>query len=307
MEGPLPAWPLLAVLAAFLLGASGRHPETTPMSPASGYRGEVEQWRARRLERLRAEGGWLSLVGLFWLEPGKNAVGSDPGNRVVLPTGKAAAFLGTLDRNGERVTFHAVPGAGVSAAGTPVTSLALASDAEGDPTVLAVGSLSFYVIRRGERVGVRVKDSQSEARLAFRGIANFPIDPKWRVEARWEPYDPPRSIAVPNVLGTVDEEKCPGALVFEREGKTYRLDPVLERGETDLFVIFGDRTNGEETYGAGRFLYAPAPVDGRTVLDFNEAYNPPCVFTPYATCPLPPPQNKLPLRVEAGEKKYGRH
>jgi uncharacterized protein (DUF1684 family) len=204
-------------------------------------------------------------------------------------------------------TFHAAPGAGVSVDGKPVTSQALRSDADGDQTLLTLGSLSFYVIQRGDRVGVRVKDSQSEARKDFHGIESFPIDPKWRVEARLEPYDPPKSIPVPNVLGSVEPGECPGALVFQINGKTYRLDPILEKGERDLFVIFADRTNGTQTYGAGRFLYASPPIDGRTTLDFNKAYNPPCVFTLYATCPLPPPQNRLPIRVEAGEKAYGKH
>ena len=302
-----PAPPLLAALALTLLAAS----VSTPVPPAGGgaeaYSDEIARWRARRLDRLRSEGGWLTLVGLFWLEPGKNAVGSGAGNRVVLPQGKASAFVGSLDRSGDSVTLHAAPGSGVLADGKPVTALALRSDEDGEPTVLTLGSLSFYVIRRGERLGVRVKDSQSEARKNFQGIESFAVDPKWRVEARFEPYDPPRSIAVPNVLGMVDSEKSPGALVFELDGKTYRLDPVLERGETDFFVIFGDQTNGKETYGAGRFLYAPPPVGGRTVLDFNKAYNPPCVFTPYATCPLPPPENRLAIRVEAGEKAYGGH
>jgi uncharacterized protein (DUF1684 family) len=280
-------------------------PAATPSADA--YRAEIEKWRAGRLERLRAEGGWLTVVGLFWLDPGKNAIGSDPGNRVTLPSKDVPAFLGSLDRSGDRVTLHASPGSGASSDGRPVTTLELRSDADGEPTIVTLASLSFYVIRRGERLGVRVKDSQSEARRNFRSLDSFPIDPKWRVEARFEAYDPQKSISVPSVLGTVDSEKCPGALVFELEGKTYRLDPVLERGETDFFVIFGDRTNGVETYGAGRFLYAPPPVNGRTVLDFNKAYNPPCVFTPYATCPLPPLQNKLPVRVEAGEKVYGKH
>ncbi|MGE5278884.1 MAG: DUF1684 domain-containing protein [Acidobacteriota bacterium] len=307
MASPLAARFLLSALALALVGRR----ESTSVPAAGGaaesYADEISQWRARRLERLRSEGGWLTLVGLFWLEPGKNAVGSGAGNRVVLPPGKAPAFAGSLDRAGESVTLHAAPGSGMLADGKPVTTLALRSDEDGEPTVLTIGSLSFYVIRRGERLGVRVKDSQSEARRNFHGIESFPVDPKWRVEARFEPYDPPRSIAVPNVLGTVDSEKSPGALVFELEGKTYRLDPVLERGETDFFVIFGDQTNGKETYGAGRFLYASPPVGGRTVLDFNKAYNPPCVFTPYATCPLPPPENRLAIRVEAGEKAYGGH
>ncbi len=268
------------------------------------YAQEIAAWRARRVVRLRADDGWLTVVGLFWLEPGSNAVGSAPGNRVVLPEGKAPAFVGSLTRRGDAVAFHAAPGSGVTSEGKPVASLPLASDRTESPTILRLGPLSFYVIQRGERVGVRVKDSQSESRKRFHGIENFPTDPRWRIEARFEPYDPPRAISVPNVLGAVESESCPGALVFEKGGRTYRLDPVLERGETDYFVIFGDRTNGKETYGAGRFLYAPPPVDGRTVLDFNKAYNPPCVFTPYATCPLPPAQNKLPIRIDAGEKAY---
>ena len=295
----------LLVCALGVIGMVYAIPGGAASSPTpESYTQEIAAWRARRAERLRAEDGWLTLVGLFWLEPGPNAVGSASGNRVVFPEGKAPAFVGSLTRNGEFVTFHGAPGAGVTSEGKPVTTLPLSSDRAESPTVLQLGSLSFYVIQRGERVGVRVKDSQSEARRRFHGIETFPTDPRWRVEARFEPYEPPRSISVPNVLGSVDSESCPGALVFEIEGKSYRLDPVLEKGETDYFLIFGDRTNGAETYGAGRFLYAPPPVNGRTVLDFNKAYNPPCVFTPYATCPLPPAQNKLPIRIEAGEKAY---
>jgi hypothetical protein len=296
----LRALSLAAVAASALMAGA---PAPPPADPPE-HRQDIERWRARRLERLRSPEGWLTLVGLSWLEPGKNAVGSDPGNRVVLPAGKAAPFLGTLDRSGDAVTFHGAPGAGVTSAGAPVTTLALRSDRDGDPTPLSVGTLTFYLISRGDRLGVRVKDSDSEARRGFHGLDYFPIDATWRVEARFEPYDPPKKVAVPNILGSVDQEDCPGALVFERDGKTYRLDPVLERGETDFFVIFGDRTNGTDTYGAGRFLYASPPIGGRTVLDFNKAYNPPCVFTPYATCPLPPPENRLAIRVEAGEKAY---
>lgn len=278
-----------------------------PDSGAGAYRSEIEAWRARRVERLRADSGWLTVVGLSWLEPGKNAVGSGPGNRVVLPAGKVPAYAGVLDRSGNTVTFHAAPGAGVSSGGKPVTTAEMKSDDTGEPTILEIGPVSFYVIRRGDRLGVRVKDRDSEARRDFHGIDSYSIDATWRVEARFEPYDPPKKIPVPTILGTEEPADCPGALVFELGGKTYRLDPILEQGETDLFVIFGDRTNGKETYGAGRFVYAAPAVGGKTILDFNKAYNPPCVFTPYATCPLPPPQNKLPIEVPAGEKRYGGH
>jgi hypothetical protein len=140
---------------------------------------------------------------------------------------------------------------------------------------------------------------------AFTGMEYFPIAPEWRLTARFEPYTPAKTIPIPNVFGRLEDSPSPGSLVFTVDGREYRLDPVLETGETDLFIIFGDQTNGRETYGAGRFLYAkPAGPDGTTVLDFNKSYNPPCVFTPYATCPLPPPQNKLPFRIPAGEKRY---
>jgi uncharacterized protein len=277
---------------------------TTADPSSDAYRADVEAWKAQRAARVRAADGWLSVVGLFWLEAGANTVGSAPGSRVLLPA-SAPPRLGSIELAGGRATLRALADADLTANEKPVAGpLALVSDADDDPTMLRRGSLLFYLIRRGDKIGVRVKDSQSEARRTLRGLDYFPIDPSWRIEARFEPYDPPKAISVPNVLGQDNAEKSPGALVFEHGGKTYRLDPVLERGETDYFVIFGDRTNGTDTYGAGRFLYVQPPVGGKTVIDFNKAYNPPCVFTEYATCPLPPPQNKLPIRVEAGEKEY---
>jgi hypothetical protein len=292
----------LPVAAAILMGTVSASPPAAPSTDA--YRQEIEAWRANRVSRLRSDGGWLTVVGLFWLEPGPNAVGSDPGNRVVLPQGKAPTYAGVLDRSGDRTVFHAAPGSGVTLGGSPVATVEMKSDATDDPTVLSVGPVTFFLIQRGDRLGVRVKDRQSDARRDFRGIQSFAIDPKWRREARFEPYDPPKKISVPNILGSEEPTECPGALVFEIDGKSYRLDPIVERGETDFFVIFGDATNGKATYGAGRFLYASPPVNGKTIVDFNKAYNPPCVFTPYATCPLPPPQNKLPVAIEAGEKAY---
>jgi uncharacterized protein (DUF1684 family) len=249
------------------------------------------------------------LIGLVWLEEGENSVGSAPGSRILLPAGKAPVLMGSILLEKGSVSVRADPGSGLTADGKPVTAMPLATDSGGGPaTVLKRGSISFYVIARGSRLGVRVKDSEAETRRDFRGIESFPYDERYRVEARFEPYVPPRDIAVPNVLGTVETQPSPGALVFELDGKTYRLDPVRETGESDLFVIFGDGTNGRETYGGGRFLYAKPPaVGGKTILDFNRAYNPPCVFTPYATCPLPPKQNKLPIRIKAGEKTYGEH
>ena len=272
------------------------------------HRAEIEAWRAKRMASLKREDGWLTLVGLFWLEQGENRMGSDKKNRIVFPEGSAPKSMGSLDLAGETVTLHAKPDAGLTSGDKPVTTMVLKTDADEEPTVLTNGRLRFYVIKRGKKLGVRVKDSKSAALAAFHGIDSYPVDMKWRFDARFEPYDPPKPVAVPNILGTVEQEKSPGAVVFDVGGKEYRIEAVKEAGSDDLFLIFGDQTNGFETYGGGRFLYAAPPdKDGRVVVDFNKAYNPPCVFTPYATCPLPPAANRLALRVEAGEKRFGDH
>ena len=186
---------------------------------------------------------------------------------------------------------------------------AVQTDEEGraEPDVVQVGRFRFQLIARGSRVGVRIKDPDARARKEFKGIPAFPPSAHWRIVARWEPANPPTEIAVPNVLGEVDRSPSPGTAVFTVDGKEYRLTPVLEEGSPDLFFVFGDETNRTETYGAGRFLYAAPAKDGTVVLDFNRAYNPPCAFSAFATCPLPPKQNRLALRVEAGEKRLPGH
>jgi uncharacterized protein (DUF1684 family) len=270
------------------------------------YRPEIERWRAQRIERLKREDSWLTLVGLFWLEEGENPIGAGAANRVMLPAGKAPDRLGSLTLVGGIVTARLDPAAGATSEGRPASTLVLKPDtSDGGPTIVRRGSLSFYVIARGKRLGVRVKDSESVARRNFHGIESYPIDPRWRIVGRFDRYPASKNIPVPNVLGEVSQEPSPGVLVFEIHGREYRLEPVLEEGESDYFVIFGDATNGRETYGGGRFLYvSPPDAAGKAVIDFNKAYNPPCVFSPYATCPLPPPQNKLPVAIEAGEKNY---
>ena len=291
----------------FLVLLSLGSPSPT-MTDATRYRAEIEKWRADRVRRLTAEDGWLSVVGLSWLEEGDNSVGSAPSARVALPSGRTPARLGTIRLARGSASFTAAQGVSVTHGGKPVRMIALASDADGEPTILQHGTVSFYAIRRGDRLGIRVKDSAAPARREFHGIDGYAIDPKWRVAARFEPYRPKKSIPIPNILGSVTQEPSPGAVVFSIGGQEYRLDAVEEEGEEDLFLIFGDRTNGTATYGAGRFLSAPRPgPDGKTVVDFNKAYNPPCAFTAYATCPLPPPHNRLSVAVTAGEKRYGEH
>ena len=302
-----------AILLLLALCASGCHRVAhRAMSHASraAYEKQILAWKTRRIDRLRAEDGWLTLVGLFWLDPGENRVGSDPASRVVLPAGKTPAKLGVISLANGKTHFTAAPSAPVTLAnGLPATSVDLQSDDNGAaPTILKTGSVMFYVIKRGDKLGVRVKDTESEARKDFHGIDTYPIDPKWRVEAVLERPAKPRTIPIANVLGMTDEEPSPGTLTFQIDGKTYHLDPVIEVGEKDYFIILADATTGKETYGAGRFLSAAPPgPDGKVVVDFNKTYNPPCVFTKYATCPLPPPQNRLPIAVTAGEKKYGNH
>jgi uncharacterized protein len=269
------------------------------------YDEEITRWRAARLARLRRPDGWLSLTGLGWLHQGDNPVGSDPSSDVVLPRDEAPVRAGSIRLDGERARFDAEPGAAVTHHGTPVDSIPLADDATGAPTVLEIGALSLFVIRREGQLGVRIRDSESAALRSFAGIDTYPIDARWRIETRFEAYEPPRTAQVPTVLGNTETYLVPGALAFEVDGETYRLDAFLEDEESDLFIVFGDRTNGGETFGGGRFMYTkPADERGVVVLDFNKAYNPPCVFTPYATCPLPAPQNRLPIRIEAGEKRY---
>ncbi len=293
-----------ACLAAFPLVACAPRSAGPPPAPDAAHRAEVEAWRAERDERLRSDTGWLSLAGLFWLAEGENSVGAGPANDLVLPGGKAPERLGTLRLADGRVAFEAAPGAEVRAGGKPVTRLELTTDAAGSPTVLEAGSLVFYVIERGERIGVRLKDRDSELLARFEGMEHYPTDPRWLLEARFEPYAKPKTLSVPNAIGGAFEEPSPGRLVFEVAGESYSLEPIGEPGE-DLFIVFGDRTNGRTTYGGGRFLYADWPdASGRVELDFNKAYNPPCVFTPWATCPLPTPENKLALAVEAGELTF---
>jgi hypothetical protein len=301
---------LAAAVALALIGCA-RESATPPPSPSTidldAWRADLDAWVEERYTGLRRPDGWLSLAGLFWLEEGENTFGADPSNDVVFPADKAPPRIGTFVVTGggdPSVRVRVDPETAVTHDGTPVTDMALVTDADGEPSLLELGSLQFQAIDRGGRIGIRLKDRASPLISAFTGIDRFPPDPAWRVEARFEPYDPPKKIMVPNIIGPALPEDCLGRLTFELEGVEHSLDSLGQPGER-LFLVFGDRTNGNATYGGGRFVYADWPgADGVTTLDFNRAYNPPCVFTPWATCPLPPPQNKLAMAIEAGEKTY---
>ncbi len=279
--------PLLLASAALAVAVAGGR---AGASSDPAFAAEWKAWHDRREERLRQPDGWLALVGLHWLSPGENHVSGVPGVFTVA---------------GGAVTLRAAAADGYTLGGAPVTERRLAPDVSEKPDRLVLGSKQVQVIDRSGRLALRVWDGESRARAGFRGVAAFPPDPRWRIEARWEAYPSPREVVVPSVIGTTSVERVPGRAHFTVAGKELTLEPTEEDG--DLFFVFRDETARTETYGAGRFLYASPPRDGKVTLDFNRAYNPPCAFTPYATCPLPRPENILPVRVEAGEKRYGEH
>jgi len=276
------------------------------MLPASdsGYQASLERWRQERETGLRADNGWLTVAGLFWLKDGVNSAGSAASSAIPLP--RVSAHIGDFDFHAGKTIFRADPAANVNINGKPAITAALRCDTDpGGPDNVTVGDLTMFVIHRGQRYAVRLKDKNSEFRRAFTGLHWFPVREDYRIVARFVPYDTPHKLTVPNILGETEEEPSPGYAVFTLHGHEYRLDPVLE--ENQLFFIFRDQTSGKETYGSGRFLYAAMPKEGKVVLDFNKAFNPPCAFTPYATCPLPPKENRLAVRIEAGELNYGHH
>jgi uncharacterized protein (DUF1684 family) len=246
----------------------------------------VQQWRADYEAGLKAPDGWLSVAGLFWLHEGDNAVGSDPQSEIVLPAG-TPAHAGILKFQNGAVTFG---------------GKTLKPDSN---DVVKFGDVSMTIIARGGKTGARLRDPHSETVRDFTGCTWFPISETWHVTAKWIPYPEPKKIPIVNILGMTSSEDSPGYAEFTLNHKPMRLEPVIDEGQ--LFFMFKDATSGRTTYGAGRFLYAPMPKDGVVDLDFNKAKNPPCAFTAFATCPLPPKQNTLPIAVEAGEKKYGHH
>ena len=273
----------------------------------TAYQKEIEQWRNKREEGLKKENGWLTLCGLFWLKDGENKMGTDSSNAIIFPPGKAPKYAGSIYlRNGE-LLLKTNKESNIKWKDSLVTMMKLKSDemGAGQPTILSLRTLTFYVIKRGDQLGVRVKDNENPARMNFKGLEYYPINPEWRINAKFKPYNPPKILPIVNILNQVNNDTCPGAIVFKIKGKEYQLDALRETGANELFIIFSDETSGKETYGMGRYLSAALPDSANNVItDFNKAYNPPCAFTIYATCPVPPKQNHLPIRVEAGEKKY---
>lgn len=270
----------IAVLSSSLMAAS---------SNLTSYEQSIREWQQHRDAGLRSPDGWLTLVGLFWLKPGDNSIGSAASNDIVLPK-SAPAELGRLHLANGTVTFTGVDG----------NSRTLSHD-EDKPDVVHTGTISFYVIKRGDRFAVRAKDSASRTLKAFHGMTYFPVNPSLRFQAKFIPDK--KMIPILNFVGMTGDEESPGIVEFTYRGSKYHLRPIYE-GNT-LFFLFKDPTNKTDTYQAGRMLNTPLPANGTVDLDFNRSYNPPCTFTPYATCPLPPKENTLPFPITAGEKRYG--
>lgn len=268
------------------------------------YLEEIKKWDQRRIERLKAPDGWLNLVGRTWLKPGVNKFGSAKDNDVVIESDKVPAYMGEFIFKDSTVIMKVYDGVNIIHNGKPVKEIVMIDDQKKDMTVFEYGTIKWNLIIRGDQYGIRFRDLESPLVKNFKGIDRFPVNEDWKLTAKFEAYNPPKKIFVPNVLGQIEEELSPGAVVFEKDGKQFRID-AIDEGDR-LFLIIADETSGEETYGGGRFIYVDKPDSaGNINLDFNKAYNPPCVFTKYATCPLPPEQNYLKLKITAGEKNYG--
>jgi len=294
----------LAALPPALAQTASPEP-ATQLSTAGNdsiHESEIREWRRARHERLASDNGWLTLVGLEWLQEGENRIGSSDASDIRITGGPDD--WGTVLLAGKELIFDPAAASGLTVDDMPARRLRLVPDDEGEPTVVRHDDLSFYVVMRGS-YALRIKNRRAPTLLGFQGVENYPIDRNWRFEARFVPAEPGQTIDIANVLGQSESMVVGGTVEFERDGKAYSMVGLVEKGATSLWFLFADRTNGRETYGAGRFLYANGtPENGRLVVDFNKAYNPPCAFTDYSTCPLPPQQNRLDLAVTAGEKRY---
>jgi len=296
------ASPLLATILVLLVSAcSNQHPPADP-----SYLAEINNWHAERVMNLQADDGWLSLVGLHWLASGENSLGSASDNNIIVPAGsapeKAAVLILGED---DSIRIRSIDNDAMMINAERTSESLLSTDADGAPDIVEIGRLRFYVIKRGERFAVRIKDPEAPTRLNFHGIDRFPVDPVFKVESRPAVYQTPTSLAIATAIGTEEKVTAPGKLHFVIDGQELSLEPFADTPQDSFFIVFRDSTSGQDSYGAGRFLSADPPVDGKVLLDFNRAINPPCAFTPYATCPLAPSENQLNVPIRAGEKYSG--
>jgi len=297
---------LLLAAAALVIAAA-------PAQNAN-FQKETATWRAEHAAELQKPDGWLALAGLEWLTPGDNSFGSAKDNKIHLPAA-APEHLGVLHLEGETITLNPPPGgfpAGFQIDGQPVQAQTLHTDPDHDKNNprLTIATLNMYVIHRGEKFALRIKDAKSAALTGFHGLKWYAPNPAYRVTARWIPYTPQKTFTIATLIGTSYPAQIPGSAEFTLRGKTYRLDPILEDPQVaKLFFVLRDITSAKTTYGACRFLYTGFPdhgldQPGALVLDFNRLENPPCAYTPFATCPLPPRQNRLPIPLPVGEQRY---
>ncbi len=298
---------LLCVIAtvASLALLSACHTQATSAEPAD-YDATIKKFQQEREASLKSDTGWLTIAGLFFFSKPTATFGSAPSNDFILPAA-APKQAGTFELREGKVRVKAAPGITFQLGDKPVTSAELRSDAEGQPDRLGLGNFQLWVHMSGSRPSIRLRDPNSRLLKEFTGTRWFPINPAYRVEARYTPYDKPKTIQIPNILGDIDDMPAPGTVTFTLNGQTLTMQAVADPGDKEFWFIFRDQTSGKETYGAARFLYMPAPVNGKMIVDFNMAQNPPCAYNPFTTCPLPPPQNRLPIRIEAGEKAYAGH
>lgn len=288
-------WIILPMLQATTSCSSGKN------DPAfEEYLTSYNEWKNNRISSLKGPEGWLNLAGLFWLEERENRFGSDSSNNIIFPS-VAPANIGVIILKEDRIRFIGNEAVNVIHEGELIHEMDLLTDVSGDPTVLTLDSLAWFIINRGDKYGIRLRDYNHPNIGKLDSIPCFPPDLAWKTTAIFEPFFQPITIKVPNVIGTVEESPVPGLLIFRIGEEELTLYPM---GDPDhLFLVFGDETSGLETYGGGRFLTVDQPdEEGNYTIDFNRAYNPPCAFTPYATCPLPPKENILPIRITAGEK-----
>jgi uncharacterized protein (DUF1684 family) len=298
------------LLAGLLLSACQQGPSAEQIAKEKElkmtHESEIKAWRAERIDKLTTRDGWLSLVGMHWLpKDGVTRVGSGQANGTRISVGPENLGLIGVSA-GNSVWFQPEGKVPVTVDGQPASGrIKLTPDTEGTPTVVGFkgGEASFIVIERGGKLALRVRDAQSPALLGFSGIDYFSIDRAFRVEAEFTAHEAGRTMDIVNILGMVEPMMNPGTVSFSLGGQRYTLE-ALDEGDHRLFFVFADRSSGHDSYPAGRFVYADYPgVDGRTILDFNKAYNPPCAFNPYSTCPMPPPENRLDVLIAAGEKK----
>ncbi|MFO7914852.1 MAG: DUF1684 domain-containing protein [Candidatus Krumholzibacteriales bacterium] len=294
------------IFAAFLLSLTLLISACGP-GGSDGSSNEFERremsWRKSRESAMRDSTSWLTIAGLFWLEQGRNSFGSSGDNQITLPRHSAPAYAGELILQNGRVHLKAAGGAGITLRGKPVSSADLISDAGGEPDRFQMGGLRMWIIDRGGRKALRVRDFRAKRFSEFEKLSFYPPDPDYRVTGRFVPHDTAKSIMLSTVAGTETEIASPGKVIFSLKNKELAL-VLLEGAEKSYFIIFRDETSGNETYGACRYMSAGKSGERKVELNFNHAVNPPCAYTPYATCPLPPPENILPVRIEAGEKKY---